>query len=121
MLGKISMCSCYTEYFHNKENEYVFTVTVKRNMFILYTLANIILLWQKKPDIMTSKCFCVCLGPYETCEFCYQIRYLLHLRAYRFCLRTIPINIQQHLVPLADFLTNSFNFSGLFFPLTIRK
>ena len=126
MLANILMSSCYTEYFHNEENECVkklshfychckeehvyFVHTCKYHPFVA-----------KKVNGMKNKCFCAGLGHYEICDFCVQIKYLLNFRVYKFCLRAIPKNIQQHLVPLDDFLTNSLNFCGPFFSLTIRK
>ena len=101
MLTKILMCSGYTEYFHNEEHEYVkkfcyfyghckeehvyFVHTCKYYPFVAKNICG-----------MKSKYFCAGLEPCEICEF-------WNFCASKFCLRNIPKNIQQHLVPLDDF------------------
>ena len=119
MLAKISMCICYTEYFHNEENEYVkkpyhFYCHCKEEHVHFGHTCLYHPFAAKKVDGTKNKCFCASLRPYETCEFCVQIKYLLNFRACKFCLRTILKNIRQYLVPLDDFLTNGLNFFGPF-------
>ena len=120
MLAKILLCSCFAEYFHNEENEYVkklchFYCHYKEEHVYFVHICKYHPFVAKKVDGMKNKCFCAGLGPYEICEFCIQMKYLLNFRAYKFCLRTIPKNIQRNLMPLDHFLTNSLNFCGPFF------
>ena len=126
MLAKILMCSCYTEYFHNEENDYVkklchfYCHCKEEHVYFVHTCKYYPFV-AKKVDGMINKCFCAGLGPYETFEFCVLVKCLPSFCTYKFCLRTISKNIQQHLMPLDDFLRNSFNFCGPFFSLTMRK
>ena len=125
MLVKILMCSCYVQYFHEEGNEYVkslchFYCHCKEEQYFIHTCKGYPLV-NKRLDGMQEKCTCKSLGPYEICNFCVQVKHLSNFRAYKICMKTIPKNIQQHLVPFDNFLKNDMTFCEPFFVFQIKK
>ena len=55
-------------------------------------------------DGMNSKCSCKGLVPFETCDLCVQMRYLLNLRCYKSYMAKILVWIQNVLVPLDSYV-----------------
>ena len=53
---------------------------------------------------MQSSCSCRNLGPFEVCDFCVQVKYLINFHTYKLCIKSVPENIAQHLVPLNKYL-----------------
>lgn len=47
---------------------------------------------------MDPKCQCPFIGSYDICNFFRQARYLFNFRAFKFCLKRIPENFQDHKV-----------------------
>ena len=70
---------------------------------------------------MQHKCTCKILGSNEIYSSCIQVKYLINFRAYKICMRTIPKNMQPHLVPLDDFLKNEVSFCEPFFVFSNQK
>lgn len=44
-----------------------------------------------------KKCNCPFIDARGICDFCIQVEYLLNFRTYKFCLRPIPLSLQEHL------------------------
>ena len=103
MLAEILMCSCYTQLFHEEGHEYikklchfkckcndkhlVYVLSCKKHPFVAATI----------PE-MDPKCQCPFIDQQDICNFCYQVRYLFNFRTFKFCLKRIPENFQDHLV-----------------------
>ena len=47
---------------------------------------------------MEPKCTCPILGPHEVCNFCKQVKYIFNIRTFKFCLKSISVSIQDHIV-----------------------
>ena len=103
MLAKILMCSCYAQQFHEEGHEYVkklchfkckctdshpiYILSCKQHPFVAAII----------PE-MDPKCQCPFIGSHDICNFFRQARYLFNFRAFKFCLKRIPENFQDHKV-----------------------
>ena len=101
-LSKILMCSCNAQKFQDEGNEYVKKLLHFHfhcqdcYFFYVYT-------WKWHPFVaarIPEMDLCANIGLQEICNFCVQIRYLLNFTACKLCLKKIPINFQEHLVPI---------------------
>lgn len=108
MLVKVLMCNCYTQQFHDEGNEYV----KKLCRFSCYCEDDhlvYILSCKEHPSVsptvssMDSHCRCPNIGSQEICDFCRQVRYLLNFKVYKFCLKKIPVNFQDHMVLTTEY------------------
>ena len=95
-------------------NSVISTVIVRKNMFTTFILAVVILWfielckgWMKRNNRF--------LGPYEVCNFCVQVKYLLNFRAYKICIKKIPKTVPKDLVPLDVVLKDNMNMCEVFF------
>lgn len=64
---------------------------------------------------MESECDCKDMGPFELCDFCVQMRYLINFRFYKFCMGKIPKWLKNYLVPLYSYLKHETTKCGSFF------
>lgn len=103
MYAKVVMCPCYSEKFHEEENEYIkklchfkcrcqdehkiFILTCEEHPFIA-----------TKIPLVAPKCKFPLLASHEICTFCRDVRRLINCQAYKFCLKAIPESIQGHIV-----------------------
>ena len=55
---------------------------------------------------MRKSCSCKNIGPFDICEICVQIKYLLNFHVYKLCVKIMPENITPHVVPLNQYLQN---------------
>lgn len=101
-LSKILMCSCNAQKFQDEGNEYVKKLLHFHfhcqdcYFFYVYT-------WKWHPFVaarIPEMDLCANIGLQEICNFCVQIRYLLNFTACKLCLKKIPIDFQEHLVPI---------------------
>ena len=126
MIAKLLICPSYVQSFHDDGNSYVkrlyhfyckckddhehFVHTCKYRPYICKML-----------DGMRSSCGCKNLGPYEIFEFCVQVKYLINCHTYKLCIKSIPGNIAQNLVPLDKCLHDEMTKCALFFIFLIIK
>ena len=120
------LCSCFVQSFHKEGNEYLkklchfYCHCKEEHEYFVYICKGHPFI-NKRMGGMQHKWTCKILGSYEICNFCVQVKYLINFRAYKICMRTIPKNMQQHLVPLDDFLKNEMSFSEPFLVLSNQK
>ena len=53
---------------------------------------------------MKSECDYKNMGPFEICDFCVQMRYLINFQCYKFYMKKIPKWLKNVLVPLDSHL-----------------
>lgn len=103
MYAKVVMCPCYSKKFHEEENEYIkklcrfkckcqdehkiFILTCEEHPFIA-----------TKFPLVAPKCKCPVLASHEICTFGREVRRLINCKACKFCLKTVPESIQEHIV-----------------------
>ena len=103
MCAEVVMCPCYSKKFHEEENEYIkklcrfkckcqdehkiFILTCEEHPFIATRF-----------PLVAPKCKCPVLASHKICTFCREVRRLINCKAYKFCLKTIPEIIQEHIV-----------------------
>ena len=121
MIAKLLICPSYVQSFHDDGNSYVkrlyhfyckckddhehFVHTCKYRPYI-----------GKMLDGMRSSCGCKNLGPYEIFEF-----FQINCHTYKLCIKSIPGNIAQNLVPLDKCLHDEMTKCALFYIFLIIK
>ena len=114
------MCPCYVGYFHEEGNEYVkklchfYCKCKDDHQYFVHTCKSHLCIY-KRLDGMQLNCTCKDLGPYEIFNFWVQLKYLINFRVYKICMKNIPANISQHLVPLNNYLKNELTKCEQFF------
>ena len=64
---------------------------------------------------MKYKCNCNNIGPFDTCDFCVQMRYLVNFRRFKFYVENIPNALTNFLVPFDSYLEHETTKCELFF------
>ena len=102
ILVKVSMCNCHAEKIHSEDNEYVKKLTHLhckcREKHLLY-----ILFCHRNPHgaipilELQRKYTCATEFALDVRDFCIRVKYLLNFKCYKFCLKKIPVSIQDKL------------------------
>ena len=114
MFVKILKSSCYVEVFHQEGNAYIkklchfYCHCKEEHVYYVHTCTCHPLVHRRMQG-MHEKCSCKFLGPYEVCNFCVQVTYLLNFRAYKICMKKRPKNVRKNLVSLDIFLKDNTN------------
>ena len=64
-------------------------------------------------------CQCLRFGPFEYCENCLQIRYILHFVADKICVENVPEAIEKKMVKIDEYFKNIKN--QTFFIFVVEK
>ena len=128
MLAKILLCLCYVDLFESKEeNKYVKYIHFHckcedEHEYFVYTCKAHPFMYPRLHG-MKYKCNCNCknIGPFETCDFCVQMRYLINFRRYTCCVEKIPNALTTFLVPLDNYLGHETTTCESFFILKTTK
>ena len=120
------MCSCFVQGFHEEGNEYVkkfchfYCHCKEEHEHFVYTCEGHLFI-NKRMDGMKHKWTYKILEPYEISNVCVQVKNLINFCTYKICMRTIPKNMQPHLVTLDDFLKKEMPFCEPFFVFSNQK
>ena len=70
---------------------------------------------------MKYKCSCNNIGPFDTCDFCVQMRYLVNFRRFKFYVENIPNALTNFLVAFDSYLEHETTKRESFFILKITN